>query len=494
MKTIKEMKTIAVLCMITATIILLCGMTSCSNDSDIIDNKPIEEPTVSQTYTVSIPATFEAEGTNRAVSFDGNTSNSTFVLGEKVYIFNITTKKFLGSVVFDPEKGETWDSYLTPTHISADGKTCDLTGTITGTLNEGDELMLLYNLNEVGDGMELERKCFSYGSQKGTAAKVVDGAIANVTLSSYSEGVFTTTATASFTNVQSMFRFKFNYDSTPLSVKKLMIHSKNYAIATMYMPLSQYRMYDPEEPTSPYSSGTFNLEPSSATSDYLYAALCFDESKSDGDLLTFTVIGSDNYVYRTTKSTPSGGFKNGKYYYNSSPIDMPCLTQYKAPNIKWNNPSSPVSPSSMFHYYDISTSNADIELSGEGYGYRFEFSKAATITLDNLTYWYDGNRFIQLWASLSDNLTFNIKGDNRITNLESGDCLYCGNALYLTGNGTLTVTCRNASHGGIFAWKNYTSVSTAASKLAASGSTVTRSARTDNPDGTYTWTYTVVTP
>ena len=57
--------------------ILALGFTACNKDIE----KQEEKPTV---YQVCIPATMGSDGTTRAVSFDGTTSNSTFLTTENL--------------------------------------------------------------------------------------------------------------------------------------------------------------------------------------------------------------------------------------------------------------------------------------------------------------------------------------------------------------------------------------------------------------------------
>lgn len=64
--------------------------------------------------------------------------------------------------------------------------------------------------------------------------------------------------------------------------------------------------------------------------------------------------------------------------------------------------------------------------------------------------------------------------------------------LKLSGNGTLTVTTNSTTFYGLIANNYGWSGTPDASALAAPGHIVTRSAMTDNGDGTYTWTYTVM--
>lgn len=147
-----------------------------------------------------------SDSQTRAVSFDGTTSTSTFAETERVYVYNVTTDEVLGG-------------YLQPSDISADGKKCNLTGTLTGgTISNSDNLKLMYNLSYVSTNKTNDyyktNTYFDYNGQDGTQSGVLDGAEADVTVSSYTGGALTTTATASFRNVQSMFRFKFEDGSS----------------------------------------------------------------------------------------------------------------------------------------------------------------------------------------------------------------------------------------------------------------------------------------
>ena len=121
----------------------------------------------------------------------------------------------------------------------------------------------------------------------------------------------------------------------------------------------------------------------------------------------------------------------------------------------------------------------------------------ATIHLSNLTATYDGlNSFIESQGDL----LLDISGTNTITHKNLAYAIYGNGTLKLSGNGTLTVTANGDSYCGIYTESDYTSTNNShetttevdvTSQLAAPGYKVTRSARTDNGDGTYTWTYTV---
>ena len=475
----------------------LSSLTACSNE-DIVTNT---QATQAKSYTVSIPATMGEGSNTRAVDFSGTdpltgtpTAISSFTTTDKVYAYNETKDVML-------------TGYLTP---SADGKTCDLTGTLTGTIAKDDNLVLLYNLSDYDSDKTLCN--FDYDSQDGTQAGVTDGAMATVTVDSYTgSGVLTTTTTAHFQNVQSMFRFHFTSNGTPVNVKSLAISSKNNALSNFYKPLDAGYKFCTDIPVTL----------SSATTNPIYVALCIDESLAAGDVLTFNVVDADNKLYTTTKDAPSTGFVNGKYYYNSSAIDLGAsVLQLVKPTLSRSDGGydGELVDADALRFFEINSpslsgagagTGINMSISGTSTGYCFVlYSEAGnTINISGLTATYDDeNDCIYSFESL----TLNISGDNTITCKNYGSCVSAFNFstlcnLKLSGNGTLTVTSDKANWCGLNG-TNYSSDNNdydktdeidVSTQLAADGYTVTRSARTDNDadnDGTpesYTWTYTV---
>lgn len=460
--------------------VAVSGLTACSSsDDNIAEETPVVNPAQPQTYRVSIPATIGGEAETRAVSFDGTESTSTFTTSERVYVYNKTKNAML-------------DGYLSPANLSADGQSCDLNGTLTGTIEANDQLVLLYNLSRFSTEV-LGSNQFDYQYQNG--ASVLDGAKAEVVVSEYSGGVLTTTATASFTNVQSMFRLKFTDGSSDISVKRLTIKSANYAVASYLRPLNavgdQY-----------YSNFSGNVvSPASATSDYLYVALCFNESLSNGDILTFTVIDNANHVYEGTKAAPDGGFKNGKYYYNASAITLTQQPDLVKPTVTGTS----ITPNAYNSYYVDDAQN--ITISGTSNGYRFSMRlDNSNVTLSNLDAIYSASNDEYIsFASSSTTSTVTVNGANSICNPTWSHCISAdgGNSdLKLTGNGTLTVTSKRHERCGLLG-RNYnftnndyltTSEIDVSAQLALdpTKTTVIRSARHQG-ESLYTWTYTVTT-
>ena len=458
------------------TSMVVSGLTACSSSDDSIAEEPtpVVTPTQTNVHQVRIHATMGGDAQTRVVNFDGTTSSSTFQKWEAVYVYNATKNTMLGG-------------FLNPTDISDDGKSCDLTGTLNGTIETNDELRLFYNLNYFTPSGDALHNYFNYEYQTGAVTTVLDGAEATVTVSDYADGTLTTAATASFQNVQSMFRqsltFKnANGETVTPTITSLKVSSRGENLIMYYRPLASGDAVNVGFPLL-IGNPVFN-------DGDIYLSLRFVNSDAN-DALTFTAQDSDGNIYECTKNAPSGGFQNGKYYHGS--MTLTYARKLGMPEVSGTS----VQPNS-YNRYDIANPN-DITISGTSVDYRFEFSNAGTITFDNLTASHTNNRFIYS----SKDLTVNISGENNIT-CNYPQCIYVGGNLKLTGNGTLTVTATSDTRCGIMGGGNYsynnnqnakTSELDVTSQLALDPekTTVVRSARTSNSDGTYTWTYTVTT-
>lgn len=461
--------------------VLALGFTACNKETE----QPKEENQEVDVYNVCIPASMGAD--TKAVDFSGTDP----VTGKPTAVSSFTTSDII--YVYNQTKGAMLTGHLSP---SAAGKTCDLTGTLIGTIEKDDNLVLLYKLNFFNS--ESNVYCYDYSEQNGTQAGVLDGATATVTASVDDDNL--TAASASFTNVQSMFRFQFASGGTPVNVKSVLITSKNNALSIVYYPLFA---------ADPYLlSFSVPVSLPSATTDPIYVALCMDESISAGDELTFGVVDADNKYYTKTKAAPSGGFKNGRYYYNSSAIDLgDYALQLVKPTLSrsddgYDSELADAAADRCFYIYSplrsgVGTADGiSMSISGTSTGYSFGLSSYAddaahAVNLSGLTATFAGVAADDNFIYSSDNLTLNISGENTIICSNSRFCVNAYNALKLSGNGTLTVTSNYAAGYGI-GGSNYNPIASSnPSVLAADGHTVTRSATTDNGDGTYTWTYTV---
>jgi hypothetical protein len=177
----------------------------------------------------------------------------------------------------------------------------------------------------------------------------------------------------------------------------------------------------------------------------------------------------------------------------NSPFTFPL-----APTITWTSVENdtPVTPNEYNCYVVYGPDNgssydpAEITISGTSMGYYFWMNFGATIHINGLTATYGGNDIEFIYCG--GDLNLDISGANTIACKNWGKAILVTGTLMLSGSGTLTVTVNDSYSSGLKGTSNYNDeTSSAASALAAPGHTVTRSDRTDNGDGTYTWTYTV---
>ena len=235
---------------------LMTGTAACSGDNGL------DEPTTGtedapQTYTLTVEATKGGDDATRALSIDGKTLNATWTAGDEVYV-----SKDMG--------GGTAQTYgtLTATNVSADGRSCTLTGELTTIPAVGDELTLRYNNG-------------GYVSQQGTLDYIAtncDNAEATVTVATVADGKVTTTA-ADFQNQQAIVKFTLK-------------DGWGAALAVDYL-------------TVKYGSSTYKVTPAVSASE-LFIAIPGNTAK-----MTLTAYGArGKFTYEKAGVT----FDNGKYY------------------------------------------------------------------------------------------------------------------------------------------------------------------------------------
>lgn len=478
------------------TAVVMSGMIACSAEDNTV--KEEQTPAAQQEgLKVTLTATFDDGAATRGVSFgsDGTTSTSTFVVGDKIYIYNET-------------QGKLERNYLTVSHISDDGKTADFSGTLDGRYIPGNALKLYYNVSYYNEkNLELSR--FDYlGVLNGSAssASACDYAIANATVGSVSSGTLTLSAPVTLQKMQSVFRqrltFKNTNDGEPITpnIVQLTVSSLENKLNWLYFLNGDA-----------YEMPIAIPNPTIDSNKDIYLALHFSDGSTSSDALTFTAIASNGNVYVGTKTAPSGGFKNGKYYYGN-------LTLVKSddkvlPTISWYNVQGgvEVTPDENNRYQIIPQNDyIDIGLSGisKGYCFRPWACSNTLVRLNNFTAkWKDTNtEFIQ---ARSTNFVLDIIGTNTIECRYSNYCITNSDPgttriIKLSGSGTLTVTANSKNFCGIYG-NNYQDIATSTNpnsnlyfrdnaqdvtaQLAADGYTVIRSARSGS--GPYTWTYTV---
>lgn len=296
-----------------AAAVALCGMTACTNDDNIIADEPAtEQPAAVTAYQVSIPATIGGDGTTRAVDYNSQTGglDATFTTADNIVVY-------LNKGAQSCYSTESKDVY-SKLHPDQAGKSANLTGTMKfvrnysydtseptswATLDVNDQLTLYYN---TANGV------FDYSGQTGTLAGLsgYDFAEATVRVESATgtstDGYTATTTKAQFKNAQSMFRLAFSGLPTGVGVKSVTVSSAGGKLHTRNVSTGNVSI------TLDDAARTANGE------GVVYAALRFDALGSgETDDVTFYVTGTDDVLYTATKTSPSGGFANGKYYKSS---------------------------------------------------------------------------------------------------------------------------------------------------------------------------------
>lgn len=363
-KFITDIKTVAALLMAMAT------FAACTNDDNIIDEPP--QTATTGTYTVTIEATKgDNAATTRALSLDGKTLNASWAAGEEVTVYNETRRTALGGTL----------------SAQSSGASTTLTGTLTGTIFEDNELTLKF-LSP------------SYGTQDGTLTgtensidKVCDYAEATVTVESASDGNITTTE-AHFVNKQAIVKFT--------------LKDKDNGGAALNATLL----------TVNDGTNTYTVTPAAAT-DVLFVAIPAISNKS----VTLTAtVGSKTYTYIKNNVT----FENGKYYEVS--VKM----------------TESVSLAALTGYYEAQ--NGDILTGTLGGAYKITIAAGATVTLRDAN--INGNDAFTFsgFAGLTPegDATIVLEGSNIVKSFNQfypGIYAKSGYTLTITGTGSLSASC-----------------------------------------------------
>ena len=502
------------------------SLTACSVDDIFASHHNAQ----AKTYTVSIPASIGEGSNTRAVSFDANGTDITtsFENTDKIYV----ALEHEGNIIGFGHTGSGSSGFmpLTVTPDAGDAKKAAISGALKFYNMDylppfynpvdpsvGDLIHLYYNANSLNsDDGEIS---FNYTNQDGsnlntTGAGSCDFALATMKVKSLTGNATDgyslelcqigddSKSTALFENIGSMFRQHLTFkdknsqDIAAPAIKKLSVGTKNGTLVWQY-----------ETKASDYRIGT--VDATSATSvldanNDVYLALMFHYDANHlaaDDQLVLSAEATDGNVYQAAKNVPSGGFVPGKYYHGQ--MELAWLKQYVKPTVTRNDTHAAIDADDEGKRYNVYTSNGgdpiDITISGDSYGYDFVINSASTVTLTgNGTATVDENAGEFLWCY--DNLTVNLDGDYTINCPYNNTAISLWGNLKLSGNGSLTVKVNNPDNCGLYSTKNYDSSNNnhdtttelnVTSLLAADGFTVTRSARTVNTDGTYTWTYTV---
>lgn len=231
-----------------------------------------------------------------------------------------------------------------------------------------------------------------------------------------------------------------------------------------------------------YQNPGISLNFTDAISDYIYIALCIDETNSANDVLTFTATDDNGNVYHGEKATPNNGFVNGKYYYSSSAIPLTKQYTLSQPTIECQSNDDYINLNeNSYAIRGNGTYGTTCTISGECYGYRFHFPWGGTIKLNGLTAKLVGESWPYFFSEADLTIVICDGTDNTIMCDEYAIMCWNGN-LKFEGKGSLAITVKNKDNKGI----NCNNPNL----LANDGYDVSIK-ETSNDNGTYTYTYTV---
>ena len=416
-------------------IMMMAGLTACTNDDNIVTEVPTTQAEA-PVYQVSIPAGFDDAAQTRAVSIDGTGAMiATFTTTDNIRVYNKTKNV----------TAQDNNNNAKLLHPNADGAKAKLTGNLTFygfshyyTVDENDVLVLTNNAS--GD----VNYSVPNSPQSGTLAclNLFDFASCEVSITGISgagtaaDDPYTlTTSKADFVNAQSMFKFTFTGLPSGVGVKKVTIHSAGNKLISVYNPSSDYSTYDDVtidfERTIGDGYSDANARRQANGPGVVYAALRFlPLGSGETDDITFTVTGSDGNTYKATKTSPVGGFQNGKYY--TSTIALPLVIDLSAATGNTTVPNGYTLTGTL------------------GGNYKISIADGATVTLDGVTINGTNDNSYQ-WAGITceGDATIILSGTNTVKGFDQerpGIYVPTGKTLTIQGTGSL-----NASSNGLAA-------------------------------------------
>lgn len=529
--------------------ILALGLTAC-NKNEI--QTPADEPVAgAPVYHFSIPASIGDDADIKALTIGESTIISTFDdQNDYIYVHNVTRDAWALAKP-DPNYPYVDWSYLQPSEISADGKSCTLTGDLSfltynsetssweecTTVADGDTYDLYYQAKTYYDGSLYLSYLLNanWQSPNGLIDNIpdFDYAIAkNVTLS-LSGNTLTMDGTASFVNYGSIFRQRLTFvpganpgegSTEPANITNITISTEHNTMLVQDMILNEDANKIGKTlrtridlSLDPWSDLTSVID---ANKD-IYFALAFDNTTlQDGDKLTFKAIDDNYNIYTGSKTIPAGGLQNGKYYYG----DVTLTYQYNGfPTITRGDggvvPVAADQGAAPFEYIDINAywdgdSNhdpvpIDMTISGNSEGFCFRFNNGGTVTLTGNGTAYSRSTYYPFISndSYKEALTIILDSDYAISSpnyyYAIGPNSFTNNITIKTTGGTHTLTLttcgddNGAYYKGIWNFNyDYGNISAGdvIPELAAdANTTVTLTSASMNVDGNWVFVYTVTT-
>ena len=516
--------------------ILALGLTACNKEKESLQETQEQTPAVLAEAPVcyfNLSASFGGDGATKAVTIGENTATTTFASTDKVYVVieHHDGNDITYAVAYDPSVSECVSMTVTP---DANPAIATLSGALKFYYDDNDTptaftpavddvVYMFYNMSD--PYLPANFSSFNYNDQNGSLDQTNQSGFNSyygVTHHDYAQAKmkitevngnttdgFTmslvqndddTKSYVSFQNLGSIFRQQLSFtdkngDPVTPTLTKFTISTATVKTIFQYVPFINLHLNGPVRIDNPQLS---------IGGDIYFALMFKDDNKNEA--LILTAEDENGNVYTCTKAAPASGFANGKYYYGTATL---AWQKCRKPTV------TGTSATPNGYSYSITENPVALTISGNSEDYDFVISDGhgGTITLDNVTATNSNDHFIgqEYNDNTNGDISLVLTGTNSIScNIYWGILVYGNLKLSCTGaSATLTITARSNGTCGISAanyrsdiensnpsW-NYWDTTTeldVTTQLATPGYTVTRSARTDNGDGTYTWTYTVTAP
>lgn len=273
-----------------AALLMAGAFAACSSDDNSIEQPA--NPTAPKTYTLTVNAS-KGDASTRALALDGTKLVASWAEGDGLSVFKAedrtgcTAGNFLGTI--SPVAGS----------ISANGDQATFTGTLTGTVSNGDKLMLVYHSAAFA--------ITGFEGQAGTlaSASALDCATAKVTASVSGSAITISETSATFTTHTAMLKLTLTTDGTttinPTELKMTMTSGTT--------PLYEFTFTPTDATYTANGNGVLYFALPSAAD--VAAGLSTTTDVLNGVTITYTAtVGSDTYVATKTGYT----FAAGKYY------------------------------------------------------------------------------------------------------------------------------------------------------------------------------------
>ena len=275
-----------------AALLMAGAFAACSSDDNSIEQPA--NPTAPKTYTLTVNAS-KGDASTRALALNGTKLVAKWADGDELYVYKATNRAECTS---DNKLGTI---STVSSAISADGDQATFTGTLTGTVSNGDKLMLVYHPTAFAIA--------GFEGQAGTLASAsnLDCATALVTTASVSGSDITISETsATFTTHTAMLKLTLTKDKTTTINPTELIMSMSAGGAT----LKEFTFTPTDATYTDNGNGVLYFALPSAAD--VAAGLGKDASVLAAATITYTAtVGSDTY---TATKTNGYTFAAGKYY------------------------------------------------------------------------------------------------------------------------------------------------------------------------------------